>query len=175
MRCAAILVVIAVVVSSPTRADTTLQCSETLYDKIGNHSYKALQYFILQDGSVFRQATLFWDNTKKDLSLVTNTPATLEATGRAWAFMPLPAQIEQCVNAALADRPNEREANGTVNHFRILECVSRADVSDTEVETDVSVTINRITGDLKILRQQDNNSQHDTEQFGSCKVATPLF
>jgi hypothetical protein len=58
MRCVAIVFVIGVVVSSPTRADTTLQWSETLYDKTGNHSYKAQQYFILHDGSVFRQATL---------------------------------------------------------------------------------------------------------------------
>jgi hypothetical protein len=59
-------------------------------------------------GVSFGKLRFVWDNKKVDLSLVTNTPATLEATGRAWSFMPLPAQIDQCVNAALADHPNER-------------------------------------------------------------------
>jgi hypothetical protein len=163
------------VVSSPTRADTTLQCSETLYDKTGNNPYKVPQYFILQDSGISRKATLRWDNKKMDLSLVRNTLATIEASGKTTAHMPLPIQIDQCVNADVANNPKLRERNGKINMFTILECTTSAEWSDNEVPIDVSVTINRLTGELKIRRRQDNNSQHDTEHFGSCKAAKPLF
>jgi hypothetical protein len=117
----------------------------------------------------------FWDNKKVDLSLVTNTPATIEAAGKTAAYMPLPAQIDQCVNAAVANNPKLREANGEINMFTILECVTGADWSDNEVPINVSVTINRVTGELTIDRRQDSNSQHDTRHFGSCKATKPLF
>jgi hypothetical protein len=39
----------------------------------------------------------------------------------------------------------------------------------------VSVTISRITGEPTIQRRQDNNSQHDTRDDGSCTVFKPLF
>jgi hypothetical protein len=162
-------------VSSLARADTTLQCSETLYDKTENKPYDVPQYFILQDSSIFSKATLRWDNKKVDLSLVTNTPATIEATGKTTGYMPLPPQIDQCVNVELANNPKLREANGEINMFAVLECVTKADVSNNEIPIDVSVTIDRLTGFLTIHRRQDNNSQHDTEHFGSCKATKPLF
>jgi hypothetical protein len=155
------------VVSSPTHADTTLQCFETLYDKTGNNPYDISQYFILQDSSTFSKATLRWDNKKVDLSLVTNTAATIEATGKTTAYMPLPPQIDQCVNAELAKNPD--------NIFVDLECVTKANVSENEIPINVSVTIDRVTGYLTIRRRQDNNRQHDTEHFGLCKATKPLF
>jgi hypothetical protein len=33
------------IVSSPTRADTTLQCSEAMYDNIGNNPYEVPPLF----------------------------------------------------------------------------------------------------------------------------------
>jgi hypothetical protein len=163
------------VASSPTYADTTLQCSETIYDKTGNNPYDITHYFILQDGGIFKKAILRWDNKKLDLSLVTNTPASIEATGKTAAQMPLPTQIDQCVNTVVSERPELREANGEINMFTVLHCVYRADQSDNEVPIDVTVTINRVTGHLRIHRRQDNNSQHDFEDFGSCKATKPLF
>src|SRR5262245_24207047 len=111
MRFVAILVVIAFVISTAAWADTTLQCTETWYDK-WKQPYDVTQYFILQDGGFFRKATLHWDNQKIDLSVVTNTPATIEATGKATERMPLPAQIDQCVNAVVGERPELRKTNG---------------------------------------------------------------
>jgi hypothetical protein len=176
VRCAATLIPgVVSVASSPTRADTTLQCSETMYDKTGNNPYQVNQYFILQDGGIFRKATLRWDNKKTDLSLVRNTPAIIEAVGKATEYMPLPAQIDQCVTTEIAKHPELRDAYGTVNLFSWLECVGSSDVSDHEIPIDVNVTINRVTGDLKIRRRQDSNDQHDTEHYGSCKATKPLF
>jgi hypothetical protein len=163
------------IVSSPTRAGTTLECSETLYDKTGNNPYQAPHYFVLQDGGIFRKATLHWDNKKVDLSLVTNTPATIEATGKATEYMPLPAQIDQCVTTEIPKHPEFQDCYGTVNIFSWLECIWSSDVSDHEIPIDVNVTINRVTGELKIRRRQDNNEQHDTEHYGSCKATKPLF
>ena len=163
---ATLILGVASVVSSPTRADTTLQCSETLYDKTGNKPYDVPQYFILQDGG---KTILRWDNKKVDLSLVTNTPATIEATGKTTELMPLPSQIDQCINAELANNPKMREANDEINIFAVLECITKADVSDNEIPIDVTVTIDRLTGYLTIHRRQDNNSQHNTLHFGSCK------
>jgi hypothetical protein len=174
MRFVAILGLIVSVISSAAWADTTLQCTETLYDKTGNNPYDIPHYFILQDGDIFRKAILVWDNEKVDLTVVTNTPATIEATGKAKAHMPRPVEIDQCVKDELANRPDLREANGTVNLFLVLHCETRAGMSDTEIPIDVSVTINHVTGQLEIERRQDNNSQHNTHQIGSCK-ATPKF
>ena len=98
------LFVIVSIVSSAAWADTTLQCTETLYDKTGNNPYDIPHYFILQDGDIFRKAILHWDNKKVDLTVVTNTPATLKATGKSMAYMPLPGQIDQCVNGRLVAR-----------------------------------------------------------------------
>jgi hypothetical protein len=90
--------------------------------------------------------------------------------------MPLPAQIDQCVNAYVPNNPKLRDANGEINIFTVLECTTKAEVSDTEIPIDVSVTINRITGMiLEIERRQDNNSQHNTHQLGSCKATKPVF
>jgi hypothetical protein len=75
----------------------------------------------------------------------------------------------------VADRPELRETNGEINVYAVLHCVYRADLSDKEVPIDVTVTINRVTGHLTIHRRQDNNSQHDFEDFGSCKATKPLF
>jgi hypothetical protein len=83
-----------------------LQCSEIVNGKTGK--YEVPQYFVLQDGS------LRWDNKKADLSLVTNTPATIEATGKVTEHMPLPAQIDQCVKAAVANNPTLLERNGEI-------------------------------------------------------------
>ena len=100
--------ILGIIVSSPTWSDTIrLHCSETLYDKTQNKPYDIPQVFILQDFSRLR-----WDNKKVDLSVVTTTPETIEATGKATAYMPLPAQIDQCVNAELANHPTERDATG---------------------------------------------------------------
>jgi len=60
--------------------------------------------------------------------------------------MPLPAEIDQCVNAELANRPTERDANGTANKYLVSDCVKGAKVSDQEVPIEVNVTISRITG-----------------------------
>jgi hypothetical protein len=121
--------ILGIVVSSPTRADMIrLHCSETLYDKALNKSYDIPQVFILQDFS-----TLRWDNQKVDLSVVTTTPETIEATGKATAYMPLPSQIDQCVNAELASHPTDKDANGTVNKYLVVDCVKRAEISGTEV------------------------------------------
>jgi hypothetical protein len=159
------------IVSSPTWADTIrLHCSETLYDKTQNKPYDVPQVFLLQDFS-----TLRWDNKKVDLSVVTTTPEAIEANGKATAFMPLPAEIDKCVNAGLADRPSARDANGTINKYLVSDCVRGAKVSNEEVPIDVNVTISRLTGELTIQRRQDNNSQHDTRHDGSCKVFKPLF
>jgi hypothetical protein len=76
--------------------------------------------------------------------------------------MPLPTQIDQCLNVELAKRPTERDANGTVNKYLVSDCVKGAKMSDQEVPIEVSVTISRMTGELTIQRRQDNNSQHDT-------------
>jgi hypothetical protein len=163
--------ILVIIVSSPTWADTIrLHCSETLYDKALNKPYDIPQVFILQDFSVLR-----WDNKKADLSVVTATPEAIEANGKATAYMPLPIQIDQCVNAELANRPTERDANGTVNKYLVSDCVKRANVSSNEVPIDVSVTISRLTGEFTIQRRQDNNTQHDTRHDGSCKVFKPLF
>ena len=89
--------------------------------------------------------------------------------------MPLPAEIDQCVNPELANRPTERDANGTVNKYLVSDCVKGAKVSDQEVPIDVNVTLSRMTGELAIQRRQDNNSQHDTRHDASCKVFKPLF
>jgi hypothetical protein len=89
--------------------------------------------------------------------------------------MPLPAQIDQCLNKLLAVRPDLRAADGTVNPFAVLECVWRSDDSDHLIPIDVNVIINRVTGDLRIHRRQDGNNQHDTENYGTCKVLKPLF
>jgi hypothetical protein len=160
-----------IVVSSPTWADTIrLHCSETLYDKALNKPYDIPQVFILQDFSTPR-----WDNKKVGLSVVTSTPELIEAAGKATAYMPLPTQIDECVNAELANRPTERNTNGTVNKYLVSDCVKRANVSSIEVPIDVSVTISRLTGDLTIRRRQDNNTQHDTQRDGSCKVFKLLF
>jgi hypothetical protein len=160
-----------IIVFSPTWADTIrLHCSETLYDKTLNKPYDIPQVFILQDFN-----TLRWDNKKVDLSVVTTTPEAIEATGTATAYMPLPSQIDQCVNAELANRPNERDANGAVNQYLVSDCVKGASASDHEVPIDVRVTISRMTGELTIQRRQDDNSQHDTRHDGSCKVFKPLF
>ena len=101
MRFVAILGLIVSVISSAAWADTTLQCTETLYDKTGNNPYDIPHYFILQDGDIFRKAILVWDNEKVDLTVVTNTPATIEATGKAKAHMPRPVEIDQCVKDAV--------------------------------------------------------------------------
>jgi hypothetical protein len=163
--------ILVIIVSSPTWADTIrLHCSETLYDKALRKPYDIPQVFILQDFT-----TLHWDNKKADLTVVTATPEAIEATGKATASMPLPTQIDQCINAELANRPTERDANGTANKYLVSDCVKRADVSGNEVPIDVSVTISRLTGELTIQRRQDNNTQHDTRHDGSCKVFKPLF
>jgi hypothetical protein len=107
-----------IILSSPTWADTIrLHCSEALYDKTLNKPYEVPQVFILQDFSVLR-----WDNKKVDLSVVTSTPEAIEATGKATAYiyMPLPSQLDQCVNLELANHPTERDANGTVNKYLCL-------------------------------------------------------
>jgi hypothetical protein len=85
-----------------------------------------------------------------DLSVVTATPEAIEATGKATAYMPLPSQIDQCVTE-LANRPTERDENGTVNKYLVLDCVKKASVSSNEVPIDVRVTISRLTGVLTIL------------------------
>jgi hypothetical protein len=160
-----------IILSSPGWADTIrLHCSETMYDKNMNKPYEIPQVFILRDFSV-----LHWDNKNVDLSVVTNTPEAIEAAGKATAYMPLPFQIDQCVNLELANRPTARDANGTVNEYLVSDCVKGAKVSEQEVPIDVSVTISRMTGELTIQRRQDNNSQHDTLHDGSCKVFKPLF
>ena len=172
MRFGAILGVIVSVISSAAWADTTLQCSETHYDKTGNGPFEVPQYFILQDS----KATLRWDNKKVDLSLVTNTPVTIEATGKATEYMPLPAQIDQCVKKAEnANHPQMRDAPYCKPNLVIFLICCNSDVSDHEISIDVNVTINRVTGDLKIRRRQDNNQLHDTERYGSCKATKPLF
>ena len=106
--------ILGVIVSSPTWADTIrLHCSEILYDKTLNKPYDVPQVFILQDFN-----TLRWDNKKVDLSVVTTTPEAIEATGKATAYMPLPTQIDQCVNAELGSElikatiPGGDEADG---------------------------------------------------------------
>jgi len=76
----------------------------------------------------FRKAILHWDNKKVDLSLVTNTTATIEATGKATAYMPMPAEIDQCVEAAVPINPKLRETNGEINMFTVLECTTKAEV-----------------------------------------------
>ena len=119
MRFVTILSVIVSVISSAAWADTTLECSETLYDNTGNNPYKVPQYFVLQDGGFFRKAILHWDNKKLDLSLVTNTPVIIEATGKATAYMPMPAEIDQCVEAAVPINPKLRETNGEINMFTV--------------------------------------------------------
>jgi len=163
--------ILGIIVSSPTWADTIrLHCSETLYDKALSKPYDIPQVFILQDFS-----TLRWDNKKVDLSVVTTTPETIEATGKATARMPLPTQIDQCVNAELANRLTDRDANGTANKYLVSDCAKKTDVSGNEVPIDVSVTINRLTAELIIQRRQDKNTQHDTLHDGSCKVFKPLF
>jgi hypothetical protein len=163
--------ILGIIVPSPTWADTIrLHCSETLYDKTQNKPYDIPQVFILQDFS-----TLRWDNKKVDLSVVTTTPESIEATGKAMAYMPLPTQIDQCVKTEVANRPTELDANGMVNKYLVSDCVKSADVSGNEIPIDGSVTISRITGELAIQRRQDNNSQHDTRHDGSCKVFKPLF
>jgi hypothetical protein len=140
------------------------------YDKALSKPYDIPQVFILQDFT-----TLHWDNKKVDLSVVTTTPESIEAAGKATAYMPLPTQIDQCVSAELANRPTERDANGTVNKDLVSDRVKTADVSGNEVPIDVSVTISRLTGELIIQRRQDNNTQHNTRHDGSCKVFKPLF
>ena len=100
--------------------------------------------------------------------MVTSTPEASEATGKATAYMPLPTQIDQCVNAELANRPTERNANGTVNRYLALDCAQRVDLSGNEAPIDVSVTISRMTGELTIRRRQDSNSQHDTTVHVRC-------
>jgi hypothetical protein len=163
--------ILGIIVSPPVWADTIrLHCSETLYDKTQNKPYDIPQVFILQDFSILR-----WDNKTVDLSVVTTTPEAIEATGKTTAFMPLPAEIDQCVNAALANNPTARDANGTANKYLVSDCVKGAKVSDHEVPIDVSVTISRITGEMAIQRRQDNNGRHDTRHDGSCKVFKPLF
>jgi hypothetical protein len=163
--------ILGITISSPAWAETVrLHCSETLYDKTLNKPYPVPQVFILQDFTVLR-----WDNKKVDLSVVTTTPDAIEATGKATAHMPLPTQIDQCVNAELTNRPNEREANGTANRYLVAYCAKRTEVSGDEVPVDVRVTISRITGELTIQRRQDDNSQHDTRDDGSCTVFKPLF
>lgn len=165
------ILIISIGISSPTWADTVrLHCSETLYDKSQNKPYDIPQVFILQDFS-----TLRWDNKKIDLSVVTTTSEAVEATGKATAYMPLPSEIDQCINAELTKRPSERDANGTVNKYLMADCVKGAKVSNQEVPIDVDVTISRLTGELAIQRRQDNNGQHDTRHEGSCKVFKPLF
>ena len=92
--------ILGIIVSTPTWADTIrLHCSEILYDKTLIKPYDIPQVFILQDFN-----TLRWDNKKVDLSVVTTTPEAIEATGKATAYMPLPTQIDQCVNAELGSR-----------------------------------------------------------------------
>jgi hypothetical protein len=163
--------IVGMVVCSPAWADTIrLHCSETLYDKTEHKPYDVPQVFILQDFS-----TLRWDNKKVDLSVVTSTADSIEATGKTTARMPLPGQIDQCVDAELAKRPTDRDANRTVNKYLVSDYSKRVDVSGDEVPVDVSVTISRITGELAIQRRQDANSQHDTLHDGSCKVFKPLF
>ena len=172
MRFVAILGLIVSVVSSAAWADVTLQCAETRYDKTGNNPHEVPQYFVLQDGGSFRKATLRWDSKKVDLPLVTNIPTTIEAVGKATDWMPLPTQIDPCLTTEIANHPEMERA---ANIFAWLLCVDRADMSDHEIPIDVTVTINRVTGDLKIRRRQDNNDQHDTEHYGSCKATKPLF
>jgi hypothetical protein len=170
VRCVVGLI-LGIIASTASWADTIrLHCSETLYDKTQNKPYDVPQLFILQDFS-----TLRWDNKKVDLSVVTTTLEAIEAIGKTTANMPRPTQIDQCVSAELANRPTERDANGTVNKYLVVDCEKRAEMSGDEVPIDVSVTISRITGELTIRRGQDNNSQHDTLHDGSCKVFKPLF
>src|SRR5262249_23669209 len=124
--------ILGLIVSSPTWADTIrLHCSETRYDKSEHKPQPIPQVFILQDFS-----TLHWDNKKVDLSVITTTPEAIEATGKATAYMPLPDQIDQCVNAELATRPTERDTNGTVNRYLALSCAQRVDMSSNEVPID---------------------------------------
>jgi hypothetical protein len=163
--------ILGAVVSSPTSADTIrLQCSETLYDKAQNKPYDVPQAFILKDFS-----TLRWDNKKVDLPVVATTPEAVEAIGKATAYMPLPAQIDQCVSAELADRPTERDNNRTANKYLVSDCAKAAKMSDQEIPIDVNIIISRMTGELVIWRRQDDNSQHDTRNDGSCRVFKPLF
>ena len=140
-----------------------------MYDKSEPKSYPVPQVFILQDYN-----TLRWENKKVDLSPVTNSPEAIAASGKTTAYMPLPTQIDQCVNAELANDPTQRGANGTVKYLA-LRCAQSAEMSGNEVPTDVSVTISRMTGELTIRRRQDGNSQHDTLHDGSCIVFKPLF
>jgi hypothetical protein len=163
--------ILGMILSSPTWAETTrLHCSETFYDKAQNKPYDIPQVFILQDFS-----TLRWDNKKSDFLTLTVTPEAMEATGKMTAYMPLPTEIDHCVNAELANHPTDRDANGTANKYVVSDCVKTAKVSDNEVPIDVTVTISRLTGELTIQRRQDNNSQHDTRHDGWCKVFKPLF
>jgi hypothetical protein len=173
VRFAAILILgVASIAASPTRADTMLQCSEARYDKTGNGPYEVPQYCILQDS----KATLRWDNKKVDLSIVTNTPVTIEATGKATEHMPLPAQIDQCVKTENAKyRAELRDAPYCKPNLVSWLICCDSDLSDREIPIDVNVTINRVTGGLTIRRRQDNNNQHDTEHYGSCKATRPLF
>jgi hypothetical protein len=176
MRFVAILGVIVSVVSSAAWADARLQCLEDHYDKDGNHRDVVPQYFILQDGGIFRKATLRWDNKKVDLSLVTNTPTTIEATGKATEYMPPPAQIDQCITKDMLTHPpddlrDEDHWAKFIKFYHWTECVDSANVSDHEIPIEVNVTINRVTGNLTIRRRQDNNDWHDTEYIGSCKTS----
>jgi hypothetical protein len=158
--------------SSPAIADPTIfQCSENWSDKNGNYDFT--HFFILQERSVLWGAKLRWDDQKIDLSVTTDSPVTIEAIGKTTAYMPLTEPIDRCVNEELAANPTLREDDGKVNVFVALAC--RAKVDMHEVPIDVTVTINRVTGNLRIHRRQDSFSQRDTEHYGSCKVSKPLL
>jgi nitrate reductase alpha subunit len=170
-----LLLVVTFSVSSSALADTIFQCSETWYEKNGSNPYDVPHFFIFENKGFLSSAKLRWENKKIDLSVTTDSSVTIEAVAKTTAHMPLPDQIDRCVNDDVAARPELRHVNGTVNIFTVLGCTTRAETSDQEVPIDIVVTINRVTAELSILRRQDNSSQHDTKNYGSCKVSKPVL
>jgi hypothetical protein len=120
-------------------------------------------------------ASLRWDNRDLELQVTRDSTTILEADGRAKESMPVPQQIDQCIAAELAIRPELRHADGTINHFTVLGCETGADRSATTVPISVRIKIDRLTGSLTVTRRQDDNPNHDTEQHGTCKTTKPPF
>jgi hypothetical protein len=157
---------------------TTLKCSETLYDKSGNNPFDVPAYFIVEHKSLFRNAKLLWENFNPlehvDFSVITDSDLTIEAIGKSIAYMPLPAQIDSCIEDEIRN-PEMRDTNGAVNTFAVLACVTKADTSSREVPINLRLTINRLTGEMTIRRSQDENTHHDTENYGKCAVSKPVL
>jgi len=165
----------AATVGSAHAEPVILTCLETRYDQTSN---LITHYVVFEKAGEASPAHLRMDDKTPDMTVVEISETTIQATVNKTDLMPVPSKIDACLAQA-------RKASSGVHAlgvpgsdvipFIVFDCQHRAGLSTNPVPITLDVTINRITGAFKVIRSQDKNQAHSTQNSGTCTVTTPKF